>query len=149
MDSEDARVGRPAEAALHRRSAEEADLRESLNRLSRLAVSSLELESLLTRVAGYAVQAVPGADGAGLTLLEQDRPDIVVATAPFVSEIDDIQYGTGQGPWISAAAEARPVLSGSLGGDSRWPRAGGRIARLGVHSVVFLPLVTPTGSWGR
>ena len=148
MDSHDARVDRPAEADLQQRSAEEADLRESLDQLSRLAVTNLELESLLTRVARYAVQAIPGADGAGLTLLEHDRPDIVVATAPFVSEIDDIQYGMGQGPCISAAAEAQPVLSGSLGGDARWPRFGGRIARLGVHSVVSLPLVTPDGVVG-
>jgi GAF domain-containing protein len=130
------------------RMAEEADLRESLESLSRLSASNLELEGLLTRVATYAVQAIPGADGAGLTLLEQDRPDIVVATAPFVSEIDDIQYTIGQGPCIRAAAEARPVLSGSLGGDPRWPRFGGRIARLGVHSVVSLPLIAPEGVVG-
>ena len=111
--------GRDAAGALRlaeqRRLAEEADLRDSLASLSRLASGNLELESLLTRVATYAVQAIPGADGAGLTLLEQDRADTVVATAPFVSEIDDIQYGIGQGPCISAAADGRPVLSGSLG----------------------------------
>ena len=82
------------------RMAEEADLRESLEGLSRLSTSNVELEILLTRVATYAVQAIPGADGAGLTLLEQDRPDTVVATAPFVTEIDDIQYRVGQGPCI-------------------------------------------------
>jgi GAF domain-containing protein len=39
-------------------------------------------------------------------------------------------------------------MSGSLGGDSRWPRFGGRAARLGVHSVVSLPLITPDGVVG-
>jgi GAF domain-containing protein len=146
MDPEEAPNDRTADA--EQRSEEEADLRDSLNGLARLTSGSLELEGLLTRVATYAVQAIPGADGAGLTLLEQDRPDTVVATAAFVSEIDDIQYGMGQGPCISAAAEARPVLSGSLGADSRWPRFGGRVARLGVHSVVSLPLVTPDGVVG-
>ena len=131
-----------------RRTAEEADLRDSLDQLSRLASSSLELESLLTRVATYAVQAIPGADGAGLTLLERDRPNTIVATAPFVSEIDDIQYSIGQGPCIQAASDGRPVLAGSLGGDARWPRFGGRVARMGVHSVVSLPLVTPDGVVG-
>jgi GAF domain-containing protein len=134
--------------AVEQRLAEEADLRDSLAQLSRLAAGKLELEGLLTQVAEYAVQAIPGADGAGLTLIERDRPDTIVATAPFVSEIDDIQYGMGQGPCISAVAEARPVLSGSLGGDGRWPRFGGRIARLGVHSVVSLPLLTPDGVVG-
>jgi GAF domain-containing protein len=146
MTAEEAPADPPPDA--EQRLAEEADLRDSLDRLSRLAAGNLELEGLLTRVATYAAQAVPGADGAGLTLLEQDRSDTVVATAPFVSEIDDIQYGIGEGPCVRAAAEGQPVLSGSLGGDPRWPRFGGRVARLGVHSVVSLPLVTPDGVLG-
>jgi GAF domain-containing protein len=134
--------------AAEQRSTEDDDLRESLEGLSRLASSRLPLEGLLTRVATYAVRAIPGADGAGLTLLEEDRADTIVATAPFVTEIDDIQYGMGQGPCITAAREGHTVLSGSLGADSRWPRFGGRVARLGVHSVVSLPLITPDGVVG-
>ena len=137
-----------AEQAAGRRYAEEEDLRESLEGLSRLASDRLPLEDLLTQVATYAVQAIPGADGAGLTLLEEDRADTIVATAPFVTEVDDIQYGMNQGPCISAAREVQTVMSGSLGGDSRWPRFGGRVARLGVHSVVSLPLITPDGVVG-
>ena len=137
-----------AEQAAERRYAEEEDLRESLEGLSRLASDRLPLEDLLTQVATYAVQAIPGADGAGLTLLEQDRADTIVATGPFVTEVDDIQYGMNQGPCISAAREGQTVMSGSLGGDSRWPRFGGRVARLGIHSVVSLPLITPDGVVG-
>ena len=137
------------EQAAERRSAEEEeDLRESLAGLSRLAADRLPLEDLLTQVATYAVQAIPGADGAGLTLLEEDRADTIVATAPFVTEVDDIQYGMEQGPCISAAREGQTVMSDSLGGDPRWPRFGGRVARLGVHSVVSLPLITPDGVVG-
>jgi GAF domain-containing protein len=127
---------------------DEEGLRESLLDLSRLATSHLALEDLLRRVAGFAVQAIPGADGAGLTLLELDRPDLIVTTAPFVSEIDSIQYGVGQGPCITAARDATTVLCGSLGGDDRWPRFGGAVARLGVHSAVSLPLITPDGVVG-
>ena len=145
MDSDDnAEVGPLG----HDIQAEEEDLRESLAGLSRLASDRLPLEELLTQVATYAVRAIPGADGAGLTLLERDRADTIVATAPFVSEVDDIQYAMDQGPCISAAREGRTVLSGSLGGDPRWPRFGGRVARLGVHSVVSLPLTTPDGVVG-
>ncbi len=39
-------------------------------------------------------------------------------------------------------------MSGSLGGDARWPRFGGSVARLAVHSVVSLPLITPDGVVG-
>jgi GAF domain-containing protein len=124
------------------------DLRESLVALSHLATGKLDLKSTLIQVATFAVRAIPGADGAGLTLLERDRTDTIVATADFVSEVDAIQYSIREGPCISAAAEGVTMRSGSLGGDSRWSRFGARVARLGVHSVVSLPLVTPEGVVG-
>jgi GAF domain-containing protein len=125
------------------RAVEEGDLAHSLNALSHLAAGRLPLDQLLTRVARYAVRAIPGADGAGLTLVEKDRTDTVVTTADFVHEVDALQYGLGEGPGVTAAHEARTVISGSLGGDPRWRRFGGRIARMGVHSVVSLPLLAP------
>jgi GAF domain-containing protein len=130
------------------RSAEEQDLQEGLAGLSRLVTNRLGLEDLLTRVATYAVKAIPGADGAGLTLLENDRANTLVATVAFVSEIDDIQYSLGQGPCITAARDAQTVRSGSLGSDPRWRRFGGAVARLGVHSALSLPLITPDGVVG-
>jgi GAF domain-containing protein len=123
-----------------RRAAQEDDLADSLAALSRLSSARLGLEELLTRVATFAVKAVPGADGAGLTLLEHDRADTIVKTASFVREVDDIQYGIGEGPCISAARTGETMRSGSLGGDPRWPRFGPRVGRRGVHSVLSLPL---------
>ena len=35
----------------------------------------------------------------------------------------------------------RPTVSGSLGSDSRWPRFGGGVARMGVHSALALPML--------
>ena len=125
-----------------RHASEEEDLATSLAALSRLSSARLGLEELLTRVATFAVKAVPGADGAGLTLLEHDRADTIVKTASFVREVDDIQYGIGEGPCISAARTGETMRSGSLGGDPRWPRFGPRVGRLGVHSVLSLPLRT-------
>ena len=92
-----------------------ADLRSSLSSLSNLATGQLSIEEMLTKVATFAVRAIPGADGAGLTLLEEGRTDTIVATDPFVTEVDAIQYGLGEGPCISAATERRTMRSGSLG----------------------------------
>jgi transcriptional regulator with GAF, ATPase, and Fis domain len=124
---------------------EEADLRESLEGLSRLVIGQGQqgLEELLGHVAELAVHAIPGADGAGLTLLEADRVDTMVASEDFVRQVDAIQYGLGEGPCITAAAEARTVTSGSLGADSTWPRFGPQVSQLGVHSVLSLPLLGP------
>jgi GAF domain-containing protein len=35
----------------------------------------------------------------------------------------------------------RPTVSGSIGSDERWPHFRGHVARMGVHSVLALPLM--------
>ncbi len=127
-------------------SADDADLQAAIGNLAGLVADSLGLPELLAEVAAFAVSAIPGADGAGVTLLRFDRPDNMVAalaaSAPFVAEIDEIQYVTlHEGPCITAALERRTVRSGSLGGEKMWPRFGPRVGRLGVHSALSLPLL--------
>jgi len=128
--------------------ADAADLQSAIGDLAGLVAGSLGLSELLTEVAAFAVHAIPGAEGAGVTLLRVDRIDNMVealaASAPFVAEIDEIQYVTLQeGPCITAALERRTVRSGSLGGEKMWPRFGPRVGRLGVHSALSLPLLLP------
>jgi putative methionine-R-sulfoxide reductase with GAF domain len=145
----DSRTATAAEETIHAQATnEDDDLRRSLAALSQLATGQMKLSEALTRVAEFAVQAIPGADGAGLTLLEKDRHDTIVASAPFVGQVDAIQYGIGEGPCITAAAEARTVRSGLLESDSQWPRFGPRVGRLGVHSVLSIPLSTDDGLLG-
>ena len=125
-----------------------ADLQTNLSDLAGLVVGSLGLEDLLARVATFASRAIPGADGAGVTLLDvsqdEHRVEALAASHPFVSEIDEIQYVTlKEGPCITAARERRTVRSGSLGGERMWPRFGPRVGRLGIHSALSLPLLLP------
>ncbi len=125
-----------------------ADLQSNLSDLAGLVVGTLGLEDLLARVATFASRAIPGADGAGVTLLDvsQDghRVEALAASHPFVSQIDEIQYVTlREGPCITAASERRTVRSGSLGGERMWPRFGPRVGRLGIHSALSLPLILP------
>jgi GAF domain-containing protein len=122
------------------RAGEDDRLADSMSGLAALTSGALPLRELLTRVARYAVRSIPGADGAGLTLIEDDRTDTIVATADFVTAVDDVQYGLGEGPCIMAAREGRTVMSGSLEDEARWGTFGGQVAAMGVHSVVSLPL---------
>ncbi|SPM42881.1 GAF domain [Mycobacterium numidiamassiliense] len=126
--------------------ADAVDLRAGIDDLTSLVAGSLGLPELLAEVSTFAVHAIPGADGAGVTLLRVDRAENMVealaASAPFVAEIDEIQYVTlREGPCITAALDKRTVRSGSLGGEKMWPRFGPRVGRLGVHSALSLPLV--------
>jgi len=123
-----------------------ADLRGAVDELAGLVADGRGLPELLAEVSTFAVRAIPGADGAGVTLLRVDRVENLVevlgASAPFVAEIDEIQYvSLKEGPCITAALERRTVRSGSLGGEKMWPRFGPRVGRLGVHSALSLPLL--------
>ena len=129
-------------------SADAADLQVGIGALAGLVAGSLGLPELLAEVAGFAVRAIPGADGAGVTLLRLDRIDNMVeelaASSPFVAEIDHVQYVVlNEGPCITAALERRTVRSGSLGGEKMWPRFGPRVGRMGIHSALSLPLLLP------
>ena len=128
--------------------ADAADLQAGLAGLASLVTGSLGLDELLARVAVFATSAIPGADGAGVTLLNVEgadhRVEALAASDPFVAEIDEIQYVTvKEGPCITAALEGRTVRTGSLGGEKMWPRFGPRVGRLGVHSALSLPLLLP------
>jgi GAF domain-containing protein len=118
-------------------------LAESLSGLSGLLTGVRPLQETLIQIAEFAVQAIPGADGAGLTMLEDDRPQTVVASTEFVHAVDEVQYGLGEGPCLLAVESGRTQTSGSLGGEARWPRFGPRVGRMGVHSVLSLPLLLP------
>jgi GAF domain-containing protein len=117
------------------------ELSASLAGLSGLLTDSRPLRETLIEIADFAVRAIPGADGAGLTMLEADRPQTVVASAEFVHAVDDVQYALGEGPCLLAVASRATQTSGSLGGETRWPRFGPRVGRMGVHSVLSLPLL--------
>ena len=123
--------------------ADDVDLQTSLAALSRLAMGAGQkgLEDLLAVSRKMRSSRYPRRGRCGPDVIEADRVDTMVASADFVREVDAIQYRIGEGPCITAAAEGRTVHSGSLGGTKLWPRFGPRVGRLGVHSVLSLPLL--------
>ena len=98
-------------------SADAADLRAGIDDLAGLVAGSLGLPELLAEVSTFVVHAIPGADGAGVTCCGStggQHGGGVGPSAPFVAEIDEIQYVTlKEGPCISAA------LSGARCGPGR------------------------------
>lgn len=125
---------------------DEVDLADGLRGLAEPVVGGRSLNGLLVAVAGFAAQAIPGVDGAGVTLIRPIGTTMGIATwavtAPFVREVDLIQYeGLQEGPCITCMQERVAVVSGSLASDPRWPRFGSRMGRLGVASSLSLPLL--------
>ena len=130
--------------------ADELDLSAGLTGLAGIVADACSVDEILRQVAQFAVQAIPNADGAGVTLIrprdadagdDQIRIQAWSVTADFVQTIDTLQYDKlGEGPCITCIQTRRPAVSGSLGSDRRWPRFGGSVARMGVHSVLAMPL---------
>lgn len=150
MDVYDAQPGRrsvpEAELSEAQRDADEADLYAGLTGVAELVAGAGAMSELIAEVAEFAARAIPRVDGAGVALSQQRNGSPSTrnwaATADFVDEIDAVQYQElNEGPCITAMLSARPAVSGSLGSDPRWPRFGGRVARMGVHSALSLPLI--------
>lgn len=126
----------------------EHDLRDALTELAGLVAETHGLDGLMMQVAQCAVLAIPGVEGAGVTLMTPSgQPREVqtwAVTAPFVREIDLLQYETlSEGPCLTCMSTGRPAVSGSIEQDERWPRFGPRVRRFGVRSTLALPLILP------
>jgi GAF domain-containing protein len=146
-DAQPGRITPPEPVLSHAQTeADDVDLQAGLSGVAAIISGGRGVQELLGDVAEFAAQAIPGADGAGVTLIDAStspqRPLAWAATAQFVRETDILQYETlHEGPCITCMQSRRPTVSGSLGSDSRWPYFGGGVSRLGVHSVLSLPLL--------
>jgi GAF domain-containing protein len=146
-DAQPGRKGPPRlDLSAAQREADDIDLYAGLTGVAGIVAGARGVIAVLSDVAKFARQAIPGVDGAGVTLIESGGPTPSVATwavtAEFVEEIEKVQYlDVREGPCLTCMESQRPTVSGSLGSDSRWPRLGGRVARMGVHSTLAMPLL--------
>jgi GAF domain-containing protein len=140
------RVPPSPELSPTQREVDEAELYAGLRGVAGIVAGAQRVIDLLRDVAEFAAQAIPGADGAGVALIDPQHGISTVqtwaATTVLVHEIDTVQYDElREGPCITCMQSRRPTVSGSLGSDSRWPHFGGRVARMRMHSALALPLI--------
>lgn len=145
-DSQPGRISPPdPELTQAQHDADEEDLQAGLSGLAAIVVDALTVDESLTQIAEFAAHAIPGADGAGVTVAHPSASMHMqswAVTDEFVRKIDTLQYELHEeGPCITSLRSARPCVSGSISDDSRWPRFGGAVVRLGVNSALSLPLV--------
>jgi GAF domain-containing protein len=108
--------------------------------LTRFFVGNQTLGETLHQVAELTVQAVPGSDHVGITLLVDGTLKTSVFTHPRVPEIDRAQYRTGNGPCVDAYRTGEPHRIESTLEPGRWQEFRDSAARHGVLSTLSLPL---------
>ncbi|MCE0487236.1 GAF and ANTAR domain-containing protein [Ornithinimicrobium sediminis] len=84
-----------------------------------------------------------GAVGAGLTVLVDNAPPLVVATSGRdAEELEELQLVLGEGPCVDAVTARRPVFETDLGvrGFVRWPAYAPAARALDVGAVFAFPL---------
>jgi GAF domain-containing protein len=108
--------------------------------LSRFFVGSTTVEETLTEVSILAVDAIPAADFAGISMWEGDRVATRVSTDPEAPEIDDAQYDSDDGPCLDAFRTGRVFRIADMATESRWPRFRAACVAHGVSSTLAVPL---------
>jgi GAF domain-containing protein len=113
---------------------------EALERLGRLSLRELSMDSLLQTVAELARTVMPGNPEASVTLLVKDKPSTVVSTGQFAVDLDETQYERGHGPCLHAARTGELTEITDTRADTRWRDYAQRAAEAGNLSSLSVPL---------
>jgi hypothetical protein len=119
-----------------------------LHELSIRLLGADDLPRALTRLAGFAAGAVPGAVRCSAVLIGEQAPLTHAASGPEAQAFDDLQYAIGRGPGWDAARTRELVTAQDLPGDHRWPELAVCAREHGLHSVAAIPIDVRRSSVG-
>ncbi|MFT4393429.1 GAF and ANTAR domain-containing protein [Gordonia lacunae] len=105
---------------------------------------------VLDSITAGAVEYVPGAQYAGVLLVDQKKNfDTLAPTDPLMNEADRIQKETGEGPCLQAAWDHHTVLVNDIGSDDRFPAFSARVLEeTPLRSSLSFKLFTDKGTIG-
>jgi hypothetical protein len=96
-----------------------------------------------------AVEAVPGCEQAGITIV---RPKEGIESPASLGDLavhcDRLQEELGEGPCVTSSAEAETIRVDDLERDGRWPSFAAAAAGIGVRSMLSCQLATPRDRLG-
>ena len=113
---------------------------EALERLGRLSLRELSMDSLLQTVADLTKSVMPGNPETSVLLLVKDEPTTVVSTGRLAVDLDETQYERGHGPCLHAARTGELTEIADTRTEFRWQDYVGRAAERGNRSSLSIPL---------
>jgi len=118
-----------------------ASAAEALDRLGRLSLRKLSMESLLQTVADLAKSVMPGEPETSVSLLVKESPSTVVHTGQLAIDLDESQYEHGYGPCLHAARTGELTEIPDTRADPRWVDYMRQASERGNLSSLSVPLV--------
>jgi GAF domain-containing protein len=106
-----------------------------------LLLSDESVRAALGRLGALAALALPGTAGAGFTVTDGGQPTTVAGSDALVGRADELQYGLGEGPCLTAYRHRSVVRVDDTRADYRWCRWARAVERLGVRSSTSIPLL--------
>ena len=110
-------------------------------RMSGLLLSQETVATSLGLVSALALETVPRAVGAGVSIVDEHGRRSAGATDRRVEQADALQYELDEGPCLAAAAGRQVVRVPDLAAEQRWPRWAAAAAGLGLSAAISAPLV--------
>ena len=117
-------------------------------RMSGLLLSAETVENSLGLLCALAQETVPGASGAGVSIIDERGRRSSGSTDERVEQADDLQYELDEGPCLTASATRELVKMDDLATDTRWPRWTAAAVRLGLRAAMSAPMVAGDVSVG-
>jgi len=100
-----------------------------------------DLDATLQNITNAAVEVLPGADYASVSIRHPDGTlDSYAVTGKVIVALDDRQYELREGPCYDGATDEAFVASGDLMTDPRYPRYGPTAAKAGIRSQAAVRL---------
>ena len=125
------------------------DLAVKLSDLARTLQNEDDVQKTLQAIVDTAVDTVPGAQNAALSVVERRREVHTRAgTDEVVFQADRAQYENGEGPCLDAVYEQQTVRLNDMEAEERWPEFSRRAAELGVGSMLSFQLFVQQDNLG-
>jgi ANTAR domain/GAF domain len=109
-------------------------------RTAQTLFSAGSVSDTLARVVELAVATIEGCDYAGLIVAAVAKVTTPVSTDPIVDQADALQVQSGEGPCLDALTHRAIFYAIDLETDVRWPRFASEVTKLGLRSMLALPL---------
>ena len=117
----------------------QAGLDSGREALRRFLAGEDDLAGMQTKIALIATETIPGCDVASITMVQRAKPTTVASTGKIALRLDEVQYGIGDGPCLSAIRH-RGVEHVRTASEARWPAFISAASDRGVSAVLSIPL---------